>query len=125
MNKLLIILALLSFFILTAFIMVDSSCNPDNKPGAGEWINDPDGCWYIHTDQEFDDDSGCDTCHNEPADVYDFKPDLRIRDGQVVSVIEINGFDCTLFSGEVVDCRTVIRPPMMWPLPQAKYARNK
>ena len=101
----------------------DTGCGNIVPGGEGEW----ESCWYVHSQLEFDRANECYTCHDaEPDAVYDFKPDLRIRvsDGQLVSVIAVNGYDCTLYTGEVVACNTVVRPPMMYPYPVPSYAKR-
>ena len=107
------LLAAFLIFSLSAFIPLNE-CQSDIT-GSGTWQHEADGsCWYIHSEYEFDNDKGCVNCHDEPAQVYEFVPDLRIRlsDGKLVSVLEVNGTACKLWGGEVVPCSTVVKPPM-------------
>lgn len=67
---------------------------------------------YIHTEH----DDNCNECHSFPAMVHEFVPDLRInQEGTIVSVLNVQGNACTLYTGAVVSCDTLFKPPELAP----------
>jgi len=113
--------------LMSAFVPYDE-CKSDVPSGEGMWKRDPSGeCYYIHSNQEFDNYHNCESCHGVEQDVvFDFVPDIRIRipEGNMVSVLLVNGGECTLWGGEIVPCSTVVKPPVLG-LPVPVFAMGK